>query len=477
MKMWGGRFDADSDRDVERYCNSIRFDQILFREDIIGSIAHAMMLSRQGIIDPSEGKTIVAGLKKVGQRIETDSTILRDEDEDIHMNVERLLTEEIGPVGGKLHTARSRNDQVALDMRLYTRARSFEIVALAHKVQVAIIEQANKNRDVILPGYTHLQRAQPVLFSHHLMVYWSMLQRDIERFIDSWPRINIMPLGAGALAGTTFPIDRNFVAELLQFDSLYLNSIDAVSDRDFLIELLSNSALLITHLSRLSEEIVLWMSSEFRFIDLDDALCTGSSIMPQKKNPDVAELVRGKSGRVYGNLIGLLTVLKGLPLSYNKDLQEDKEGVFDTVETVQGALALYQKLIRGMRVDAKNMREAVSSDYSNATDLADYLAKKGVPFRDAHAITGKIVRYCIEKEKWLLELSLAEFQEFSPLIDQTIFECLKPEAVVAARKSIGGTAPEQVARQIEVAKSEMQATESWLASVAKKLEPKPELRW
>jgi len=409
-KLWGGRFTKQTNRLVEQYTASIGFDKLLAEEDVQGSLAHVSMLGKCGILPEEDVEKIKEGLHTVLGQIRRGELEYSIENEDIHMNIEKQLIDEIGPVGGKLHTGRSRNDQVATDMHLYLRKRVVEFVGLLHDLQAALLEQARANQETILPGYTHLQRAQPILFAHHLMAYVSMFQRDIERLQDSYRRINVLPLGAGALAGTTFPIDRHYVAEQLHFDSVYENSLDAVSDRDFIIEFLADASILMMHLSRLSEELVLWSSTEFRFVELDDAFCTGSSIMPQKKNPDVPELVRGKTGRVYGNLMGLLTVLKSLPLAYNKDMQEDKEGMFDTVETLQGALKLFASMIATMKVNSGQMRDAVNKDFSNATDIADFLANKGMPFRQAHEVIGKTVLYCIQNNKFLLDLTLEEFK-------------------------------------------------------------------
>lgn len=461
MKLWGGRFQKQTHQLVDQYTSSISFDQKLWRYDIVGSVAHAAMLGKCGILPMDEVREIISGLRKVKEKIERGQVQFRLEHEDIHMNVESLLTEEIGPVGGKLHTARSRNDQVALDMHLYLREKLLEIVSGILSLQDALLFQAEQHLDTIMPGYTHLQRAQPVSFAFHLMAYVSMLQRDAERLADSWKRVNLLPLGAGALAGTTFPIDREFVREMLQFDGIYQNSMDAVSDRDFIVEFLSHCALLMAHLSRLCEELILWSSQEFQFVELDDAFCTGSSIMPQKKNPDVAELVRGKTGRVYGHLMGLLTVLKGLPLAYNKDMQEDKEGMFDTVETVSGALSLMAPMLRTMRVKTDNMRQAVRKDFSNATDFADYLAAKGVPFRQAHEIVGKTVLYCIQQGKYLLDLSLEELRNFSSLIEEDVYDWMQVERVVDARRSLGGTARPQVEKQIEQYRASLKRMDEW----------------
>jgi argininosuccinate lyase len=384
------------------------------------------------------------------------------------MNIEKTLIDDIGPVGGKLHTGRSRNDQVATDMHLYLRKRVVELVDLLQKLQTALIGQAKANLDTIVPGYTHLQRAQPILFAHHLMAYVSMFGRDLERLQDSYKRIDMLPLGAGALAGTTFPIDRHFVASQLNFSRVYENSLDAVSDRDFILEFLSHASIIMMHLSRLSEELILWSSTEFRFVELDDAFCTGSSIMPQKKNPDVPELVRGKTGRVYGNLIGLLTVLKSLPLAYNKDMQEDKEGMFDTVRTLQGALQLFAPMVATMKVNKEQMREAVNKDFSNATDIADFLVGKGLPFRQAHEVIGKTVLYCIQQNKYLLDLTLDEFKQFSQLFDDRIYEVLQPERVVNARNVYGGTATVQVNEAIGRADSALADTAAWVAEYSER---------
>ncbi len=461
-KLWGGRFTKQTNHLVEEYTASIHFDKALAEEDIQGSLAHVTMLGKCGIVPAEDVETIKAGLNKVLDKIRAGQVEFSVSDEDIHMNIEKHLIEEVGAVGGKLHTGRSRNDQVATDMHLYLRNRAVELVGLLHALQESLINQAKNNLDTIIPGYTHLQRAQPILFAHHLMAYVSMFERDIDRLKDSYKRINVLPLGAGALAGTTFPIDRHFVAEQLGFDGVYENSLDAVSDRDFIVEFLAGASLIMTHLSRLSEELVLWSSTEFNFIELDDAFCTGSSIMPQKKNPDVAELVRGKTGRVYGNLIGLLTVLKSLPLAYNKDMQEDKEGMFDTVATLEGALQLFAPMIATMKVNTGRMREAVNKDFSNATDIADFLVGKGLPFRQAHEVIGKTVLYCIQEGKYLLDLSLEEFQQFSPLFDDTIYHVLQPETVVNARNVYGGTATVQVEQAIERAGSKLQNTTTWL---------------
>jgi argininosuccinate lyase len=450
-KLWGGRFTKETNKLVEEFTASIPFDQKLAKEDIAGSMAHVQMLGECGIIPQEDADTIKNGLLTIKKMLDNNEVEFLIEDEDIHMNIERLLTEKIGQVGGKLHTGRSRNDQVAVDMHLYLRTKTTEIIKLVEDVQSSLIEQAKANIETLIPGYTHLQRAQPVSFAHHLMAYFWMFERDKERLVDSLKRINWMPLGSGALAGTTFPINRERVAEILGFDTIYPNSMDAVSDRDFILEFLSIGSIIMTHISRISEELVIWSSQEFQFVELDDSFCTGSSIMPQKKNPDVPELLRGKTGRAYGNLIGLLTVLKGLPLAYNKDLQEDKEGMFDTVETLEGSLKLLAPMIETMTVKKDVMRKAINNDFSNATDIADYLVTKGLPFREAHEIIGKIVLYSIQNQKFLLDLSFEEYQQFSSLFEDDIYEVLSPEHVVAARNSFGGTSPKQVKKQIELA--------------------------
>ncbi|WDL97852.1 argininosuccinate lyase [Alicyclobacillus sp. ALC3] len=452
-KLWGGRFTEQTNQLVEAYTASIGFDQRLAEVDIEGSIAHAKMLGACGIIPDEDARTLVQGLTDLLAAAKAGRLEFRVEDEDIHMNVERLLALRVGAVAGKLHTGRSRNDQVALDMHLYTKRAAETVRQAIRTLQQALVDSAEANFDVIIPGYTHLQRAQPVLFAHHLLAYFWMLSRDADRFADVAKRADKMPLGAGALAGTTFPINRESVMQTLGFASLYENSLDAVSDRDYLVDFLSAASLLMTHLSRLSEELILWSSEEFGFIELADAYCTGSSMMPQKKNPDVPEVVRGKSGRVYGHLMGLLTVLKGLPLAYNKDLQEDKEGLFDTIETVLPALELFAGMIATLEVRRPRLQQAFARDYSNATDVADYLAAKGVPFRTAHEVVGKLVLQAIELGKPLGDLDFSVYQAASEAFESDIYERITPEAVVAARKSRGGTAPEAVRFQLELAKT------------------------
>lgn len=453
-KPWAGRFTQPTDAFVEAFTASIDFDQRLYRYDIQGSMAHARMLARQGIITEAEAQTIITGLEGILTDIENGQFEFSVALEDIHMNIEARLIERIGPVGGKLHTARSRNDQVALDIRLYLRDEVKEVRSFLERVQESLLEQAERNLGVIMPGYTHLQTAQPILFSHHMLAYYEMFRRDSWRMSDLYKRINLLPLGAGALAGTTFSIDREFVAELLGFDGVTRNSLDSVSDRDFALEFCSAASIVMMHLSRLSEELILWSSADFHFIDLSDAFCTGSSIMPQKKNPDVPELVRGKTGRVYGNLMSLLTVMKALPLAYNKDMQEDKEPLFDTIDTIKGCLKVFADMIAQMGIRADNMREAAARGFSTATDVADYVVRKGIPFRDAHEIVGKTVRYCIEHDKQIEELTLEEFKSFSPVIESDIYDFITLEASVDSRRATGGTAREAVAREIARARQE-----------------------
>ncbi len=433
---------------VESFTESISFDHRLWRYDVKGSIAHAKMLGKQGIIPKEDSEKIINGLRDIAHEIESGKFRFRKDLEDIHMNIEAALIKKIGDVGGKLHTARSRNDQIALDLRLYLRAETREILSLIKKFQKTLLNIATKHLNSLMPGYTHMQRAQPVLLSHHLLAYVEMLQRDIERLKDASKRINLLPLGSCAIAGTALPINRVYVAKLLGFEGISQNSIDAVSDRDFAIEFLSNTALLIMHLSRLAEELILWSAEEFRFIELPDAYTTGSSIMPQKKNPDVAELIRGKTGRVYGNLLSLLTVMKGLPLSYNRDLQEDKLPVFDTVDTVKSCLIILNEMLPVTRFNTKRMHKTAGNAYSTATDIAEYLVKKGTPFRKAHEITGKIVLYCIEKKKRFEDLTLKELNTFSNLITSDIYSCLKAEESVKNKKSLGGTSLDEVIKQI-----------------------------
>jgi argininosuccinate lyase len=447
-KLWGGRFTQPTDKFVEEFTASIQFDKRLYHQDIRGSIAHAHMLGKQGIIPMEDVEQIVHGLQQILQQIVDGEFDFSIGLEDIHMNIESRLSAKIGEAGKRLHTGRSRNDQVALDIRLYLRDEIVEVSTYLDLLIDALLEQAEANLDVIMPGFTHLQTAQPILYSHHLMAYVEMFKRDKGRMEDCLKRVNCMPLGSGALAGTTFPIDREYVAEQLDFPAITRNSLDAVSDRDFALEFLAGSSILMMHLSRFSEELILWSTSEFRFIELSDGFCTGSSIMPQKKNPDVPELVRGKTGRVYGNLMALLTVMKSLPLAYNKDMQEDKEPLFDTIDTVKGSLRIFADMIREMRVNEAAMRRAAGYGFSTATDVADYLVRKGLPFRDAHEAVGKAVAYCVENEMELTELSLTEWQLFSARIDNDIFEAITVEASVQARNCTGGTARARVESEI-----------------------------
>lgn len=447
-KAWEGRFNKATNCCVEQFTASINFDRRLYRYDIEGSIAHCKMLAYCKIIKKKESEKIIKGLKAILSDIESGGFEFSVPLEDIHMNIEKRLIEKIGPEGGKLHTARSRNDQVALDMRLYIRHETDNIVSLIQLLQDAITTFARANFGIIMPGYTHLQMAQPVLISHHMLAYYDMLQRDMDRFKDLFKRVNVLPLGSAALAGTNYPIDRKYTAKLLDFPKVSTNSIDSVSDRDFVIEFLSACSITMMHLSRLSEEIIIWSSSEFNFIDIDETFCTGSSIMPQKKNPDVPELVRGKTGRVYGSLISILTTMKSLPLAYNKDLQEDKEPVFDAVDTIKGALGIYTSMIGHIEVNKERLAEVVQGGYMTAVDMADYLAMKGLPFRDAHEITGSVVNYCIGKGRRLEKLTLSELTKFSDLFDENIFDFIKVDNSVNNKNATGSTSPLQVSSRL-----------------------------
>ena len=447
-KLWGGRFSKNTNELVDAFNASIEFDKRLYHEDIRGSIAHARMLARAGIIPEADAVDIVDGLSKILADIEAGNFSFEVSLEDIHMNIEARLTERIGSAGARLHTARSRNDQVALDMHMYMKREIVEIGELLLKFEQVLLAVAKEHEKTLTPGYTHLQRAQPITFAHHLLAYFNMLQRDFRRLQGVWAGADIMPLGAGAIAGTTFPIDRFDVAGQLNFGDVYANSMDAVSDRDYILEFLSFASILMMHLSRLSEEVCLWSSTEFAFIELDDAFATGSSMMPQKKNPDIAELVRGKTGRVYGHLQAMLVTVKGLPLTYNKDLQEDKEGLFDAIDTIKFSLAVYGDMIATMKVNVEKMEQAVSKDFSNATDLADYLVRKGLPFRQAHEVVGKCVAYAIKSDKFLPELNINEYKSFSALFEADLLETLKPENCVAARTSYGGPAFTENAKQL-----------------------------
>ncbi len=444
MKLWGGRFAGETDQLMDDFHSSISFDKRLYREDIMGSAAHAAMLGAQGIISREEAAELQRGLMEVLQDIESGAAELSPSAEDIHMNVEKLLTEKLGDVGKKLHTARSRNDQVALDLRMYLKREIAEVRKLLLALEDSITELAGKHIHTVMPGYTHLQKAQPITFAHHLLAYGQMFLRDLERLNACLLHTDVMPLGSGALAATTFPIDREQVRRELGFAAITDNSLDGVSDRDFAIEFCAFAAMLMMHLSRLSEEVVLWSSNEFGFITLDDAYSTGSSIMPQKKNPDVAELVRGKTGRVYGDLMALLTMMKGLPLAYNKDMQEDKEAVFDAVDTVKTCLSIYPPMLSTMRVNEARMRQGAAGGFTNATDVADYLAAHGVPFREAHGVVGKLVLSCEEQGRAIEELSLEELQGFSPVFGEDIFDHISVDKCVEARVVWGGPAPSAV---------------------------------
>ncbi|MDI6864351.1 argininosuccinate lyase [Thermodesulfovibrio yellowstonii] len=449
-KPWGGRFKEGTAKTLEEFSQSISFDRRLWQEDIEGSRAHAKMLCKQGIITEEELKQILKGLDEIEKEIKEGRFQFKKELEDIHMNIEKALIEKAGSAGAKIHTARSRNDQVATDLRLYLRKRVNELMELTEKLEKTLVTLAEKNIDTIMPGYTHLQKAQPVLLSHHLLAYAWMLERDRERLKEALKRLNICPLGAGALAGTSLPIDRHYTAKELGFSEPVSNSMDAVSDRDFVCDVLYAGAMLMMHLSRLAEEIILWATDEFRFIELPDRFSTGSSMMPQKKNPDPAELIRGKTGRVYGNLLSMLTTMKGLPLTYNRDLQEDKEPVFDTIDTVSMSLKIITEMLPEIKFNKDRMKDACLSGYITATDIAEYLVKKGVPFRNAHEITGKIVLYCIEKGKNLNELSIKELRKFSSKIEKDLYAILTPEGSIDSKSSYGSTSKKSVKEQIRM---------------------------
>lgn len=445
--MWGGRFTKAEEKNALDFNASISYDCRMYREDIAGSIAHAKMLAAHGIISKEDQEKITKGLLSIKKEIDEGTFPFSVELEDIHMNIEKRLTEEIGDAGARLHTARSRNDQCALDLHMYMKRNIARLSEKLIAVLEALLAASKKYQDVILPGYTHMQRAQPVLFAHHMLAYFAMLERDFKRLEDCYDMCDMSPIGACALAGTTYPTHPEEEANDLHFASVYGNSLDAVSDRDYLLQFLSFASICAMHLSRLSEEFIYWSTSEFQFIELDDGYSTGSSIMPQKKNPDMCELIRGKTGRVYGHLIGLLTVMKGLPLAYDKDMQEDKEGVFDALDTLYFALDIYAGMISTMTVNGDHTRQVLESDFSNATDMADYLAKKGLPFRQAHVVVGNAVHYCIEHHKVLLDLSMEEFRSMSPLFEEDIKEALSIENCVKNRESYGGTGPKSVERQ------------------------------
>ncbi|MBD3670136.1 MAG: argininosuccinate lyase [Gammaproteobacteria bacterium] len=455
-KPWTGRFTEPTDAFVEAFTASVEFDQRMYKHDIEGSRAHARMLAHVGVLSEAERDQILGGLGEIEKEIDAGDFQWSISLEDVHMNIEKRLTDKIGDAGKKLHTGRSRNDQVATDVRLYLREEIDTIAAELKRLQGNLIDLAEREFDTIMPGFTHLQTAQPVSFGHHMLAWNEMLQRDSERLLDCRKRANSLPLGAAALAGTTYPIDREFVARELGFERICQNSLDAVSDRDFVIEFTSFASLLMMHMSRFSEELVLWTSSQFDFIDLGDSFCTGSSIMPQKKNPDVPELVRGKTGRVYGHMISLLTLMKSQPLAYNKDNQEDKEPLFDTIDTIKGSLKVYADMMAQVEVKRDAMREAALRGFSTATDLADYLVRNGVPFRDAHEVVGKAVRLGVESQRDLSEMKLEELQQFSDAIKADVFEVLTLEGSVAARNHLGGTAPEQVKRAVISARQSLQ---------------------
>jgi argininosuccinate lyase len=454
-KPWGGRFSHETEELAEKFTASITFDKRLYRYDIRGSIAYCEALAKAQIIPQHEKEKIIQALKEIEQEIEEGKFPFSAQLEDIHMHIEERLVEKIGDIGGKLHTGRSRNDQIALDIRLYVKDEVADILNLITALQTSLVAMADKHIAVIMPGYTHLRKAQPILFSHHIMAYYEMFKRDRERLVDALKRIDCLPLGSGALAGTPYPIDREYLSERLGFAAISQNSIDAVSDRDFVVEFLAHCALLMMHLSRLCEELIIWSSPEFGFLRLPQDFCTGSSIMPQKANPDVLELIRAKTGRVYGSLVTVLTILKALPLAYNKDLQEDKEPLFDTIDTVKNALEITTLFLTKTKANEEAMGKAASEEYTNATDLADYLTKKGIPFREAHQITGKAVQYAEKKGKGLGDLSLDELRSFSPSVAEDVFDYIRIEASVNHRQSLGGTARNRVIEQIKKAKKEL----------------------
>lgn len=462
-KLWAGRFSKATHQLMDEYNASITFDYQLAEHDIKGSIAHVTMLHKCALISANDAQLITSGLIKIQHKLKQGEISFCLSDEDIHMNIERLLHEEIGDVAGKLHTGRSRNDQVALDMHLYLRQQVINIVQQLSEFLQVIHTLAAANIATIFPGYTHLQRAEPIRFAHHMLAYFNMFSRDVSRLCDSFTRINQCPLGAGALAGSGVNVDRDYVANLLKFNSIYTNSLDAVSDRDFVVEFLSNASLIMMHLSKLSEEIILWSTHEFSFVQLDDAFCTGSSMMPQKKNPDVCELARGKTGRVYGALMGLLTVLKGLPLAYNKDMQEDKEGLFDVVKTLTQTLAVYTPMLASLTVNKETMRLATENDYANATNLANYIVSKGIAFRKAHEITGKIVLHCIANKVLLKDLAISQYTQFCAFIAEDVYEALQIEVVVEAHRAIGGTSKQSVAMQLQAGLQRLDEISAWVA--------------
>jgi len=457
MKLWGGRFEKETAREMDDFHSSIHFDYRLYKYDILGSIAHAKMLGKQNIISPEEAETICRALSEILEEIENGTVKFSIEAEDIHMNVESFLIKKIGDLGKKLHTGRSRNDQVALATRMYTKDAIKSIQSQLIELCETLLHHSKQHMRTIMPGYTHLQKAQPITLAHHFMAYFEMFRRDYHRMEDCFKRTDVMPLGSGALAATTYPLDREYVAELLGFSSISRNSMDAVSDRDFVIEFLFCASMVMMHLSRFCEEIILWASSEFDFIEIDDAYSTGSSIMPQKKNPDAAELVRGKTGRVYGDLMAVLTVMKSLPLAYNKDMQEDKEALFDGIDTLQKCVKVFNNMLKTLTFKTENMYSRALEGFTNATDAADYLVKKGLPFRDAHKVIGRLVMYCIKEKKSLLDLSLQELQGFSPLFERDVFDALSLETCVNQRNLPGGPA----AVSVSSALNEAQAWIEW----------------
>ncbi len=450
MKLWGGRFTKEEDQLVQDFNESLSFDQRLYREDIRGSIAHARMLAKQGVLTVEESQAIISGLEQIASDIEDGSLEFSPEYEDIHSFIEGVLTERIGEAGKKLHTGRSRNDQVALDMKLYCRGQADETDALLKSLLTELLKIMEDNIDTYMPGFTHLQKAQPVTLAHHLGAYFEMFSRDRSRLKDTRARMNTCPLGAGALAGTTYPLDREYTAKLLEFDGPALNSMDAVSDRDYVIELLSDLALMAMHLSRFCEEIIIWNSNEYRFVEIDDAYSTGSSIMPQKKNPDIAELVRGKTGRVYGDLMSLLTTMKGLPLAYDKDMQEDKEPAFDAFDTVKDCLKLFTGMLSAMTFNKDVMEQSAKKGFTNATDAADYLVNKGIPFRDAHSVVGQLVLMCLDEDKALDDLTLEEFRSASPAFDEDIYDAIRMETCVDKRNTVGAPGREAMESVIKI---------------------------
>ena len=447
-KLWGGRFTKSTDSFTDHFHSSISFDSRMYKEDILGSCAHAAMLGKQNIIPKEDSDLIIKTLKEILADIEAGKVTFDEKAEDIHMNVETILINRIGDVGKRLHTGRSRNDQVALDIRMYLKEQIVDIKALVKELITVLNNIAERNINTVMPGYTHLQNAQPVTLAHHVLAYVEMFKRDYDRLSDTYKRTNVMPLGSGALAATTYPLDREFVKEQLGFDAITLDSMDGVSDRDFVIELLSAFSMIMMHLSRFCEEIIIWNSQQYKFVEMDDAYSTGSSIMPQKKNPDMAELIRGKTGRVYGHLMAMLTVMKGIPLAYNKDMQEDKELVFDAIDTVKGCLALFTGMLATMKFNKERMLESCRHGFTNATDAADYLVNHGVPFRDAHGIVGKLVLYCIDKKIALDDMSLEEYKEISPVFEEDIYDAISMETCVNKRNTIGAPGPEAMKKVI-----------------------------